>query len=158
MKKFILFLLLTAVVSCKDSAVTRNQKLAFDNLEKVFGSANWRHVNYGDTVYLSFSREGDTSYKICNYRFADGDSVETTIINIHPHRDSILMKVGDNTRVLTKSDETGNTWKYGEVLFEFKKIDSSSIVLREDGRIVDTLRRTLPINEFLKSVKQAYHN
>ena len=151
-------MLLIVIISCKETATPGSHQKAFDNLEKVFGSGNWRHISYGDTVYLSFNRESDTMYKIRSYRFANGDSVETSFINIYSQHDSILMQVDENARLLTNSDSTGNSWKYGDILFVFKKLDSTRIVLREDGRVVDTLRRTPPINEFILSIRQGNNN
>lgn len=151
MKKLIpTIALLILVVSCKESATKKEgPEKQFDKLEKVFQAGNWRHINYEDTAYLFFSREGSTSYKIFRYRMLNGDSVNTAVFNIQMQNDTIVLKVENDTRVLVQADENGSSWDDEGTVYQFQKIDTSHILLKKDGEITDTLMRTLPISTFL---------
>ena len=61
MRKIFPFLMMSFIVSCSDSGKTNDPKTKFDQLEKVFGTGNWRLASYADTSYLFFSREGNTN-------------------------------------------------------------------------------------------------
>ena len=137
------------LAACKDAVTKNGPKDRFDKLEKVFAAGNWRSINYDDTSYLFFSREGDLHYKIYRYYIEEGDSVNTAVFNIGPQGDSIVMKVDDEFRVLVSVDENGSSWKDQDSEYRIAKIDSSHIELRKDGKVTNTLSRTLPISTFL---------
>lgn len=144
--------------SCKDSADADNPKAQFDKLEKVFETGNWRHITYGDTSYLFFSREGATDYKIYRYYMVDGDSVSTVVFNIVSKNDSVIMKVNEDYRELVSVSENGSSWQDKENLYKFTKLDSLHIQLQTNGVEADTLERTLPISAFLLRSKDDFKN
>ncbi|HYF31939.1 MAG TPA: hypothetical protein VD993_12535 [Chitinophagaceae bacterium] len=153
MRKIILFVAVCTWIACSESADKNNPKAQFDMLEKVFETGNWRHTAYEDTTYLFFSREGDTHYKVYRYRMMDGDSVQSAIFNIQWQNDTILMKVDDEYRILTAVDDNSNAWSHDGAVYRFTKLDSLHLLLDNDGKSIDTLKRTLPISTFLARSK-----
>ena len=157
MKKIILILLLAAAVSCKQAATKSSPKAHLDNIEKVFGSGNWQHTVYGDTIYLWFHRESDTLYTVYHYELEDSAANNISIVRIKPVRDSIVMIMNDDglDRQLVSSNENSNTWNYRGVIFQFKKLDSAHVQLTEDDKITDTLLLTpLTVLDTLKIVNK----
>ncbi|HEX6181833.1 MAG TPA: hypothetical protein VFZ47_11355 [Chitinophagaceae bacterium] len=150
------FLLMAFIVACSDNGKTKDPKVKFDQLEKVFGTGNWKLASYQDTSYLFFSREGNTDYKIYRYYMVDGDSVNTAIFKIQMQGDTIVMAVIDDLRQLVSVTDNGSSWQDDENLYRFKKIDSSRILLETNGISFDTLQLTLPISTFLVRSKDDF--
>lgn len=126
-------------------------KTQFDNLEKVFGTANWRlrTVN-NDTLYIFFSREGEALYKVYSYMLANGDSIRTVVATIAPKDGEIIWDLEYQYITLKDADAAGSSWhgkQMGDV--RIKTIDSLHVLYEWGGNNRDTLVRTLPISTFL---------
>ena len=156
MRKIFPILLVSFFVSCGETGKTNDPKTKFDQLEKVFGTGNWRLISFQDTSYLFFSREGSTDYKIYRYYMVDGDSVNTAIFKIQMQGDTVVMLVIDDVRQLVNITDNGSSWQDDENLYRFKKVDSSRILLETNGMSADTLQLTLPISTFLVRSKDDF--
>jgi hypothetical protein len=137
-------------------------KSTFDKLEQVFHAGNWRQVMDGDTSYFFFSREGDTHYKIYNYRIKNGDSTATDMAEIKPQDTSVIWHWRDMPAVLTAADARSNTWYVklpdgSEAPFTIELMDSTHLRWEFPQSVV-TLTRTLPVSTFLVRSKYDYEH
>jgi hypothetical protein len=137
-------------------------KEEFDRLENIFSVANWKMITGYDTSYWYFSRLGDLSYKVYDFKIIKGDSSLNESSNITYTKNAVYwMRTADTLKLISVDSTSAiwNTLKDDKLIYSFKKLsdDSISLELPAGGPLL--LTKTLSLATFLVRSQYDYlHN
>ena len=150
-------LILIAFIFCTVGCSSRSS--GYDQLEQlqnVFGTANWRVVKGTDTSYIFFSPQVDKSIKTYQFNLLKGDSVHTKTGSIKLVNGKVEWSFFNRVWMLDHIGNNEMTWKDANQLKYIltRENDSSMQIKTPDGEW--QFKRTLPLSTFLVRAKYDY--
>jgi hypothetical protein len=152
MKKIIFFIFAEFFFSCSSPENKVTPKEKFDQLEYVFSVANWKLIEGTDTSYWYFSRLGDLTYNVYNYKLINGDSSLQDLSMIRYQNNKVTWPRLQDTLVLVSADSTSSVWSSisnDKLIYNFNKVAEDQLSLDLPGNKKIVMKKTLPLATFL---------
>lgn len=161
MKKIIFFIFVDFFFSCSSPENKVTPKEKFDLLEQVFSVANWKLTEGTDTSYWYFSRLGDLTYNVYNYKLIHGDSSLQEFSMIRFQNNKVTWPRLLDTLVLVSSDSASSMWSSlsnDKLIYDFNKVAEDQLSLELPGNKKIVMKKTLPLATFLVRSRYDYLN
>jgi hypothetical protein len=142
------------VAGCKNH---QNNSNGLEQLQNIFGTANWQVVSGTDTSYVFFSLQAN-NFKVYQYNLFEGDSANTEMGSIIESDGEVQWKFLNKTLVLDNVRENETTWKDSikGIYFLTRKTDSLMQMKTPNGNL--QFKKTLPLSTFLVRAKYDYEH
>jgi hypothetical protein len=153
MRYLVFFFVAFILLSCSSSKKKYSPKDDLDKLEHLFSSDNWKVTGDGtDTSYWYFSRLGDLSFTVYDFKIREGDSSINEVSHINYAGDAIKWIRPGDTLKLVSADSASAIWNGlddDKTAYTFKKFSDSSISCESPEGKKLVLTKTLSLAIFL---------
>lgn len=153
--RFFLIVFIFCISSCNDREEKSNQ---LEQLQNIFGTANWQVVKGTDTSFIFFSPQGDNSFKTYQYNLFKGDSSKTKIRSIKADNGKVEWVFFDKTLVLDKLKDNETSWKDSSSTSYVLIKQNDSLLRMQTASGEFLFKRTLPLSTFLVRAKYDYEH
>jgi hypothetical protein len=152
----IILIVILFIFSC-NSKQERSAQL--EQLQNVFGTANWQVIKGIDTSYIFFSPQADNSFKTYHYNLFRGDSINTEMGSIKQNGNEEVEWVFFNKTLMLyniNDNEMGWKDKSNKIYVLAKQNDSLLLMQIPNGEL--QFKKALPLSTFLVRAKYDYEH
>jgi hypothetical protein len=154
--RIILIVFVLFIFSCNSK---QERSVQLEQLQNIFGTANWQVIKGTDTSYIFFSGRDDNSFKTYQYNLFKGDSSNTEIGSVQLNNEGKVEWSLFNKRLVLydiKNNETN--WKDGaDTIYVLTKQNDSLLMMQTpQGNL--QFKKTLPLSTFLVRGKYDYEH